>query len=160
MAEDLFTARAYLEHIDDPEAMSASQEDYLEMIYRMYSENEIIKSSELAKRLNVAPSSVSKAISKLVGAGLVSCEKYGSIYLTEKGRCRGAFLLKRHNVLIDFFVTLHGDTALALREAELAEHFMSSQTILKLESLNKILKRFEKELQMLPDGVKIGAKIS
>lgn len=160
MAEDFFTARAYLERLDDPEAMSASQEDYLEMIYRMYSQNENIKTTELARRLNVAPSSVTKAVAKLVGAGLISCEKYGTIYLTEKGRCRGAFLLKRHNVLIDFFVTLHGDTSIAHREAELAEHFMSSQTILKLEALNKILKRFENELRMLSEGIKIGTKIS
>lgn len=156
MAEDFFTARSYFERERSGDEISSSQEDYLEMIYRIcIAEGKKVKVSELAKRLNVAVPSATKAVSRLVGTGLVSCERYGSVYLTEKGRCKGAYLLKRHNVLKEFFCILHSDAELAHKEAELAEHFMSPQTIFKLEYLNKMLKKLENELELMPQTVKI-----
>ena len=156
MAQDFFTTTGYLERSREEGEISASQEDYLEMIYRIcIAEGKRVKAGELAKRLNVAAPSATKAISKLVGAGLVVSEKYGSVFLTEKGRCKGAYLLKRHNVLNEFFCILHSDAELAHAEAELAEHFMSEQTIYKLEYLNKMLKKFETELEAMPQTVKL-----
>ncbi|WP_250278519.1 metal-dependent transcriptional regulator [[Clostridium] colinum] len=77
-------------------------EDYIEMIYR--TNKEYVKITELASLLNIKASSVSKMIEKLKVLNLVEKEKYGLIYLTKEGKELGCYLLKRHNILCNFFI--------------------------------------------------------
>ena len=118
--------------------MTESMEDYLEMICRMEEENPMVGVNEVARRLNVRPSSASKMIGKLRQEGLVLFERYGQITLTEKGRERGAYLLWRHDVLIQFFCRLNRSDD-QLRQVELIEHFLTEESVRNLEKLITVL---------------------
>lgn len=66
--------------------MSQSIEDYLERIYLFIKENNRpIKTTELAKLLNIKPSAVTNMAKKLHRLGYVNYEPYIGITLTEKG---------------------------------------------------------------------------
>ena len=65
--------------------VTASMEDYIEMIYRLSKENGFSRIHELASKLNVKPSSVTKMVQKLSELGYLKYEKYGVIVLKSKG---------------------------------------------------------------------------
>lgn len=86
--------------------LTASMEDYLEMIKRICIDNKYIRINQLASKLNVSPSSASKTIQKLKKLGLVESQKYGIVTLTDEGNQIGTFLLKRHNIIETFLKIL------------------------------------------------------
>ena len=61
-------------------------EDYLEMICRLLSENEVVRINELSEKLNVKPSSASKMVRTLRDSGYLKFHSYGYIGITEKGQ--------------------------------------------------------------------------
>lgn len=156
MAEDLFAENCCIQRDRNIKKENPFREKCLEMIYKMYiEENERIKVAELVKKLKVSETALKNALQELVEAGLVLREGHNTVYLTEKGRCKAAYLLKRHSVLNEFFDILHGSGELSHSEAEIAECFLSPQTVFKLEYLNKMLKKLENEVGVLPQTVKI-----
>ncbi|MCS7098279.1 MAG: metal-dependent transcriptional regulator [Candidatus Methanomethyliaceae archaeon] len=80
-------------------------EDYLEVIYIISEEKKIdpVRTKDLAKRLEVYPSTVSEMIKKLIEMKLVVKVGHGSIKLTDSGRERARRVLKNHRLLECFF---------------------------------------------------------
>lgn len=117
-----------------------SMEDYLEMIGRLISENQIVRISVLAEKLHVRSSSASKMVANLKNRGLVSFEKYGFVTLTEKGSEISGYLLKRHDILNRFLCHIN-KTNDELEQVEKIEHYMNRKTI---ENIENILKRIGK----------------
>lgn len=115
--------------------ISSSKEDYLEMIYRLCLINGFARVRDVAESLNVSASSVSKTASALKEEGLINFEKYGFITLTQKGTLRGQYLLRRHNILNQFFSFVN-QTADELALTEQIEHYFDEKTV---ENLEKIL---------------------
>lgn len=136
MNENFYTMTKY--KMNKKSTLSESMEDYLEMITRIDEDN--VKVSNLAKLLHVRSSSVTKMAQKLKEKGMISYEKYGSLKLTEMGRQYGEFLIKRHEILVDFFRLLNG-TDYILDEVEQIEHYLSFETIENLEKLTKSIKK-------------------
>lgn len=118
----------------EPKLLTESMEDYLEMSYREYLDNGIIKINSLANKLNVKPSSVSKMMNKLKDIGYVEFEKYRDIKLTELGIITGQYLLWRHNILSSFFKYLNKEDY-KLEQVEKVEHFLDISTLIHLEEL-------------------------
>lgn len=116
--------------------LTESQEDYLEMIYRLYLEKKIVCISDLANNLNVRYSSCSKMVNKLQEKQLLIFPKYKDITLTEKGLNMGKYLLKRHEVLTIFFKLLNRENY-SLEQVEKIEHFVDYITINNIEALIK-----------------------
>ena len=56
--------------------ITASMEDYIEMIYRLSSDKGFTRVGDLSKKLNVRPASTTKMIQKLNELSLVIYEKY------------------------------------------------------------------------------------
>lgn len=121
-------------------AITPAMEDYLEMIYRMLKDSDVVRIGELAALLHVNPSSTTKMIQQLMGLGYVETEKYGYIQLTEKGKTLGSYLFYRHDVLQAFLCELNG-TEDELEQAEQIEHFLNPTTIKNLDTLTKLLKK-------------------
>lgn len=114
--------------------LTSAMEDYLEMISRLTQRNESVRVSDLSKMLHVKASSVTKMVQQLGQSGLIQAEKYGDIYLTDKGREAGKYLLYRHEVLHRFLCALnHSDNE--LEQVEKIEHFLDRTTIKNLELL-------------------------
>ncbi len=125
--QEFFTFREYMRK--DQELLSASAEDYMEMIYRLSEENGFTRVNDLAAALNVQPPSVTKMIQKLADINLLKYEKYGVIMLETSGAEIGKALLNRHN-LIERFLTLLNIKDGLLDSTEKMEHTISNEILL------------------------------
>ena len=119
--------------------LSASLEDYLEAIYIIKKELNVVRTKELAKRLNVSLPSVTEAIKKLSENKFLKYKKYGHIVLTKKGGGKARGIYHKHRILLNFFTNvLNVDKGIAEIDACKTEHMLSQTT------LNKLTKFLEK----------------
>ena len=116
--------------------ISSAMEDYLEMICRCAQKPGYVRINTLASRLNVTPPSSSKMAAKLKEQGFIEFERYGIITPTPRGWEMGAYLLRRHELLQDFFCRING-TDDELKLVEQIEHFIDPRTVENIERLLK-----------------------
>jgi DtxR family transcriptional regulator, Mn-dependent transcriptional regulator len=134
-SREFHTFRGYQLQKEDQKQMTASMEDYLEMIYRLSLEDGYIRVNQLADQLNVQASSVTKVVQKLTSLGLLDYQKYGLIQLTEKGKAKGSFLLNRHMVIENFLRIIGVEDESILRDTEMIEHHLSTNAVQKIKLL-------------------------
>lgn len=145
--ESFFTFSGFTRNTNN--FLTPSEEDYIEMIYRIYLETNLpIKVNDLANKLNVKPPSVTKMIKKLSLKNIVHFEKYKQIFLKDKGIEIGKFLINRHNTIEKFLRIINSNINITY-ETEKIEHTLSKETLNQLnilvnffESNEKILKYF------------------
>lgn len=118
--------------------ITASMEDYIEMIYRLSNESGFTRVGDLSKALNVKPASITKMIKKLDELSLVNYEKYGYIKLTSDGSSYGEYLLYRHNT-VEKFLKIIGVNKNILEETEKIEHVLSKDTFERIEYFIEII---------------------
>ena len=97
--------------------LSASLEDYLEAIFRIVQEKSAARAKDIGKRLKVSRSSVTGALHALAEKELINYAPYDVITLTDKGRVVAEDVVRRHEVLRDFFVKV---LAVEITDAEAA----------------------------------------
>jgi len=114
---------------NEEDSLTASMQDYLEMIYRLSVNTGFLRVHELSDALNVHPPSVTKMVQKLAKLKLLKYEKYGVIILTEEGKIHGVELLNRHNIIGNFLRILGIDETEILTETEKIEHAISTKTV-------------------------------
>jgi len=110
-------------------SLTASMEDYLEMIYRLSMDTGFTRIHELSDALNVQPPSSTKMVQRLGELNLIKYEKYGVIMLEEDGKRLGKSLLMRHNIIEGLLKILGVSQKLILSETEKVEHTISDETI-------------------------------
>jgi len=130
--EEFFTFREYMRK--EGETLSASAEDYMEMIFRLSRENGFTRVNDLAEALNVQPPSVTKMIQKLSDMDLIKYEKYGVIMLKDNGLVLGRALLDRHNCVESFLKILNIHEGL-LEGTEKIEHTINGDILIGLNRL-------------------------
>lgn len=108
--------------------LTASMEDYLEMICRLSMNTGFTRIHELSEALNVHPPSATRMVQRLGELNLLKYEKYGVIILKESGRKMGEALLKRHNMIEAFLRLLGISEEQVLTETEKVEHTLSEET--------------------------------
>lgn len=84
--------------------LSASMEDYLEAIFHISADKQAARAKDIAKRLEVNNSSVTGALRILSEKGYINYAPYDLITLTKKGVEHAKDVVRRHEVLRDFFV--------------------------------------------------------
>ena len=132
-----YTQKGYELHNTDD--LTASMEDYLEMICRMLKGQDVVRIQSLSENLHVKPSSASKMLSALKERGYISFQKYGYLTATQKGLEIGEYLLYRHDVLHEFLCLLnHSENE--LEQVEKIEHFINRETVTNLQLLLERLK--------------------
>lgn len=136
--DEFYTVRGYKMIDAEKELLTSSMEDYLEMIYRICKKEDYARINQLAKKLNVRPSSATKVVKKLKDLGMVEYERYSIIQLTGKGRKVGKFLLKRHNIIEEFLKNI-GTEDNKLKDTEMIEHSISLGTLQNIYILNEFL---------------------
>ncbi len=83
--------------------LSASLEDYLEVIAHIIKEKKVARAKEIASRLNVSRSSVTEAFRALAKKKLINYAPYEVITLTNKGHEVSEDIIHRHHALKEFF---------------------------------------------------------
>jgi DtxR family Mn-dependent transcriptional regulator len=92
--------------IDDlQEGLSASLEDYLEVIYHLERSNRVARAKDIADQMSVQRASVTGALKALVGRGLINYSPYSYITLTTSGRTVAQDIIRRHETLKEFFIS-------------------------------------------------------
>lgn len=129
-SEGFYTLKGY-ERINN-ESITYAMEDYLEMIYRLYNNNEVIRIKKISEIIHVKPSSASKMADILKNERLIDFEKYGQITLTEEGKKLGEYLLFRHNILHRFLCFINNSQD-ELVQVEKIEHFVNRETIYNIQ---------------------------
>jgi len=89
---------------DNPEGLSASLEDYLEVIFHLERSNRVARAKDIADQMNVQRASVTGALKALAARGLINYSPYSYITLTTSGRDIAREVIRRHKVLKEFFV--------------------------------------------------------
>ncbi|QNO13663.1 DtxR family transcriptional regulator [Alkalicella caledoniensis] len=130
------TARGYQILEKNKKLLTASMEDYLEMIYRFCKVQGYVRIKTLAETLNVRDSSVTKMVQKIASLGLLEYKKYGIITLTQDGKELGAFLLQRHKT-VEIFLKFISNGDYILKDVELIEHSFNPKLITNLEILTQ-----------------------
>ncbi|MGE5677688.1 MAG: metal-dependent transcriptional regulator [Pseudomonadota bacterium] len=135
---DFHTFSEYMRREDN--SLSASMEDYLEMIYRLSLDTGFTRLTELSDALNVQPPSATKMVQKLGELNLLKYEKYGVIMLEQQGKLLGKSLLHRHNIIEALLKVLGIPQSHILSETEKIEHTISEETIRCFEEYVNFIK--------------------
>ncbi len=125
------TFSGYMKKKED--LLSASMEDYLEMIYRLSKDTGFTRINELSEALNVHPPSATRMVQKLGLLNLLQYERYGVILLKPEGKRLGELLLERHRIIESFFRLFGIDDEKILSETEKVEHTLSDETVKSFE---------------------------
>ncbi|HWS83573.1 MAG TPA: metal-dependent transcriptional regulator [Ktedonobacteraceae bacterium] len=108
------------------ELLSATVEEYLETIYNMSMEGEIVIGARLAERFRVAAPSVTEMLKRLVRDGYVEMNSKRHIMLTEAGNEAAEAVLRRHRLTERFLVDMLGMQWHEVHEEAChLEHFIS-----------------------------------
>ncbi len=108
------------------ELLSATVEEYLETIYNMSMEEEVVIGARLAERFHVAPPTVTEMLKRLVIDGYVEMDSKRHVTLTEAGNQAAEAVLRRHRLTERFLVDMLGmQWHQVHEEACRLEHFIS-----------------------------------
>jgi DtxR family Mn-dependent transcriptional regulator len=122
--------------------ITARIEDYLEEIFLIESTGRDITVTDLAERMGITKGTVTATVQKMVDAGLLNHERYGTLHLTEEGRAKGFMVHSRHRGLRAFFHELLGvDRDQASEMACGMEHYMDSVTDKRLDAMVDFFRR-------------------
>ena len=108
------------------EPLSATVEEYLETIYNMNMEDEVVIGARLAEKFGVAPPTVTEMLKRLTRDGYVEMDNKRQVTLTEAGNAAAEAVLRRHRLTERFLVDMLGmQWHQVHEEACRLEHFIS-----------------------------------
>ena len=148
--EEYYTFNEYMKY----NSLTPSEEDYIEMIYRLSLSEDKIKLKEISTSLNIKPPSVTKMIKKLESKNLLIYRKYDYIQLTDIGEIVGKRLFDRHNVVYSFLETI-GLREYIHEETEKIEHTISIETLLRIDELINFFEENESLLKKFREYQKL-----
>ena len=119
-----------------------SGEMYLETIYVLSQQQDLVRSLDVANYMDYSKPSVSRAVGILKKHGYLTVEENGHLALTETGLATAAKIYERHNVLSEMLIGLGVNEETAVEDACRIEHYISD------ESFDAI----KKHLQSKEDG--------
>ena len=106
--------------------LSATVEEYLETIYNMSMEDEIVIGARLAEKFRVAPPTVTEMLKRLMRDGYIEMNNKRHVTLTEAGKQAAEAVLRRHRLTERFLVDMLGmQWHQVHEEACRLEHFIS-----------------------------------
>lgn len=114
-----------------------SREMYLKTILLLTKESDLVRSVDVANKLNYSKPSVSRAVKNLVLEGSIEVENDGNIVLLKDGLAEAEEIYEKHNILREVFLKyLKLDEETAENDACKIEHVISDKTF---EALKKLL---------------------
>ena len=119
--------------------LSASLEDYLEVICNYAEAEKKIRAVDISKELKISRASATEALKKLANKGFINYERYETISLTESGKNIAQKVVSKHRTLQKFFENILGLPELeASLNACKIEHIITENAFEKIaEIVNK-----------------------
>ncbi len=115
-----------MSQLQPPGAATAKVEEYLETIYNMAMEGEVVIGARLAEKFRVAPPSVTEMLKRLVRDGYIAMDERRQVTLTAQGEELAEAVLRRHRLTERFLVDMLGmEWHQVHEEACRLEHFIS-----------------------------------
>ena len=105
-----------------------SSENYLEAILMLKQEKGVVRSIDIARRMDFSKPSISRAMSLLRENGYITMDKEGLIELTPSGQEIAGRIYERHQLLTQWLTQLGVSPETAARDACLIEHDISEET--------------------------------
>jgi DtxR family Mn-dependent transcriptional regulator len=113
--------------VSKPE-LSVAIQDYLKEIYKLQSAGERPTTTAIARRMGVAPSSVTSMLKKLTVLGLAQHAPYRGVSLTETGEGIALEIVRHHRLIEMYLAETLGLPIDALHaEADRMEHVLSEE---------------------------------
>lgn len=110
--------------------LTAQDENYLKAVWSDEEWGRSTTNGTLASTLGLAPSSVTEAVRKLAGAGLLTHAPYGAVTLADSGRAIAVGIVRKHRIIETFLVAELGYGWDEVHdEAEVLEHAVSDRYI-------------------------------
>ena len=120
--------------------LTASLEDYLEAIFSIISSKGGVKAKDIARHLHVKAGSVTTALQALAKSHHINYQPYEVITLTPLGSEQAKRIIRKHEVLRDFFVDILGaDPKIAEASACKIEHAISDELLERLVSFTEFV---------------------
>ena len=113
--------------------LTASLEDYLEVICNLAEESNVIRAVDISKKLNISRASATEALKKLVNKGFINYERHEKISLTEIGKTVAQDIVSKHSVLEMFF-----EEFLNLSKSEASENACKIEHVITENAFNAI----------------------
>lgn len=121
------------------EKLTASLEDYLEVIFNYTENDKQIRAIDISKELNVSRASVTEALKKLANKEVINYGRYDAIVLTDSGEKIAKTIVSKHRVLQTFF-----EKVLGLTKEEASENACKIEHIITDNAFNKIAEYIRK----------------
>ena len=115
-------------------------EDYVELVYIIQNENDIVHTNDIASAFNINPASVTEIFQKLSDEGYINYEKYAGVTLTSKGKKLALNIKNKHETLRNFLILLGVDEKIADEDACKIEHNVNKETMEKLRKFVQFAK--------------------
>ena len=115
--------------------LTASLEDYLEIICNYDNSDKRIRAIDISKELNVSRASVTEALKKLATKKFITYGRYDNIALTDEGREIAQQVVSKHRVLQMFFESIGLDKLEASENACKVEHVITQKAFDKISEL-------------------------
>lgn len=112
-------------------------EDYVELIADFVETEGEARQVDIARRLGVSQPTVAKMLNRLAEDGLISRQRYRSIFLTEAGKQLAEESRRRHELVEAFLLAIGVSDEVARTDAEGIEHHVSAET---LETFRRFLR--------------------
>ncbi|MDA0986541.1 MAG: metal-dependent transcriptional regulator [Bacteroidetes bacterium] len=115
---------------------TVSVENYLKTIYHLQQSTDRVFTTSIAKKLNIAPASVTEMLQRLSKQELLVYEKYYGVKLLDSGIKRALKIIRKHRLWEMFLVKHLGFKINEIHEeAENFEHIMSNKMENKIDEL-------------------------
>jgi len=135
------------------EEVSASLEDYLEAIFWIIAAKGVARAKDIAKTLSVKASSVTGALQALAKKNYINYAPYEVVTLTSEGEKLAKNVVRRHQILKDFFTNvLAVDEKVADEGACKMEHNINRPILEKLVSFMEFVEICPRGGQKWMDG--------
>ncbi len=135
--------------------LSASLEDYLELICNLLETSQSVKAVEIAKKLNISRASVSEALMKLAQKNLIIYEGHKGITITEAGLKLAQEVIDKHNVFTAFFEeTLGLNKETAEENACKIEHVIDDEVFKRIKLFQKYCSENKEFINKFKKGLK------
>jgi DtxR family manganese transport transcriptional regulator len=108
---------------------SETAEDYVEAIEDVLASQGCCRVKDLAGRMGVSHVTVTRILQRLASEGLVNKEPYGPVDLTSEGQRVARNSRARHELLLQFLLSLGVPQEDAVRDTEGMEHHVSKVTL-------------------------------